>query len=91
VHGLFLADVGNDWSLSGSIETFAIPVGLFIVVAAILFYLLTRPHTVPGHRDLAPAAAGGSQAAAAAPAAGGSGENTESGPGAAAESAEDAT
>ncbi len=91
MHGMILADLGNDWSLSGSIETFAIPVGLFIVVAAILFYLLTRPHTVPGHRDLAPAVAGAGQAAAAAPAAGGSGEETDSGSGAAAETAEDGT
>ncbi len=91
MHGLILADLGNDWSLSGSIETFAIPVGLFIIVAAILFYLLTRPHTVPGHRDLAPAAAGAAQAAAATPAAGGSAEKTDGGPGAATETAEDGT
>src|SRR2546430_888735 len=34
--------------------TFAIPVGLFVVVATILYFLYTRPHTVPGHRDLVP-------------------------------------
>jgi hypothetical protein len=58
VHGLILADLGRDWSLAASVETFAIPVGLFVVVAAILFFLYTRPHAVPGHRDLAPAQAG---------------------------------
>jgi ribose/xylose/arabinose/galactoside ABC-type transport system permease subunit len=63
VHGLILADLGNDWSLGGSIMTFAIPVGLFVVVAAILWFLLSRPHSVPGHRDLVPA--GGAKAAAA--------------------------
>ena len=63
MHGLFLADLGNDWTLAASIMTFAIPVGLFVVVATILYFLYTRPHTVPGHRDLVPA---GAQPAAAA-------------------------
>ena len=71
MHHLILADFGNDWSLAGSIMTFAIPVGLFVVVAAILYFLYTRPHTVPGHRDLVTAggrhAAGASRAAAAQP------------------------
>ena len=52
---LILADFGSDWSLAGSIMTFAIPVGLFVVVATILYFLYTRPHTVPGHRDPVPA------------------------------------
>ena len=52
---MILADFGSDWSLAGSIMTFAIPVGLFVVVATILYFLYTRPHTVPGHRDLVPA------------------------------------
>jgi hypothetical protein len=51
----FRHDVGNDWSLAGSIMTFASPVGLFVVVATILYFLYTRPHPVPGHRDLVPA------------------------------------
>ena len=65
MHALILADLGRDWSLAASIETFAIPVGLFVVIAAILFYLLTRPHTVPGHRELAAAGAGAARASAA--------------------------
>ncbi|MGE5133371.1 MAG: hypothetical protein ACM32E_10740 [Gemmatimonadota bacterium] len=65
MHALILADLGRDWSLAGSVETFAIPVGLFVVVAAVLFYLLSRPHVVPGHRDLAPAGAGTARASAA--------------------------
>jgi hypothetical protein len=71
VQHLILADFGSDWSLAGSIMTFAIPVGLFVVVATILYFLYTRPHTVPGHRDLAPAGgrhtAGAPQPAAAQP------------------------
>ena len=65
MHALILADLGRDWSLAASIETFAIPVGRFVVIAAILFYLLTRPHTVPGHRELAAAGAGAARASAA--------------------------
>ena len=65
MHGFFLADLGNDWSLAGSIMTFAIPVGLFVIVATVLYFLYTRPHTVPGHRDLVPA--GGGRHAAGAP------------------------
>jgi hypothetical protein len=65
VHALFLVAVlvltgtlpTGDWSLAGSILTFAFPVGLFIVVATVLYYQFTRPHTVPGHRELMPAAA----------------------------------
>src|SRR5215470_6196041 len=50
------AVVGSDWTLAASIMTFAIPVALFVVVATVLYFLYTRPHTVPGHRDLVPAA-----------------------------------
>jgi hypothetical protein len=53
------AVVGSDWTLAASIMTFAIPVALFIVVATVLYFLYTRPHTVPGHRDLVPASGGG--------------------------------
>jgi hypothetical protein len=54
------AAVGSDWTLAASIMTFAIPVALFVVVATVLYFLYTRPHAVPGHRDLVPAAGGGS-------------------------------
>jgi hypothetical protein len=52
------AVVGSDWTLAASIMTFAIPVALFIVVATVLYFLYTRPHAVPGHRDLVPATGG---------------------------------
>jgi hypothetical protein len=84
VHGLILADLGRDWTLAASIMTFAIPVGLFVIVATILYFLYTRPHAVPGHRDIVPAAAG-SRPAAAAPSAGAA---EAGGQGAAAESTE---
>ena len=94
MHGLILADLGNDWTLAGSVMTFAIPVGLFVVVAAILYFLYTRPHTVPGHRELVAASASRAQAPAAggaaqAPAAGGTAEQASGGPETTAESAGD--
>lgn len=50
--------LGSDWTLAGSIMTFAIPVGGFIVAATWLFFLYTRPHAVPGHRELVAAGVG---------------------------------
>lgn len=41
--------------LGGSIETFALPMGAFIVIALVLFYLYRRPHSVPRLRYLRPA------------------------------------
>jgi hypothetical protein len=52
------AVVGSDWTLAASIMTFAIPVAIFVVVATVLYFLYTRPHAVPGHRDLVPATGG---------------------------------
>lgn len=48
----------GDWTQAGAIMTFAIPVGLFIVVATWLYFTYTRPHAVPGHRELLAAGAG---------------------------------
>jgi hypothetical protein len=62
---LKLAAVGSDWTLAASIMTFAIPVALFLVVAIVLYILYTRPHIVPGRRDLVPATGGGRHAAGA--------------------------
>jgi hypothetical protein len=33
--------------LGGSIMTFALPYGAFIVIALVLFYIFKRPHSVP--------------------------------------------
>ena len=48
----------GDWTQAAAIMTFAIPVGIFVVVATWLYFQYTRPHAVPGHRDLVPAAGG---------------------------------
>jgi hypothetical protein len=64
---LNLAAVGSDWTLAASIMTFAIPVALFVVVATVLYFLYTRPHAVPGHRELVPATGSSGRHAAGAP------------------------
>jgi hypothetical protein len=38
------------WTFGGSILTFAFPMLLFIVVAAALYIVYTKPQLVPGHR-----------------------------------------
>ena len=48
----------GDWTQAAAIMTFAIPVGIFIVVATWLYFIYTRPHAVPGHRELVAAGAG---------------------------------
>ena len=59
MHRFILAQQpSGDWSLAGAVMTFAIPVGLFVIVAAILYFQYTRPHVTPGHHRLVAAGAG---------------------------------
>ena len=52
MHGVIAAAAGGSaWSFGGSILTFAFPMILFIVVAAALYVLYTKPELVPGHRN----------------------------------------
>ena len=51
---LVLAD-GPTRYLGGSIETFALPYGAFIIIAAGLYFIFKRPHSVPRMRYLTPA------------------------------------
>jgi len=53
--GELILSVGPARYLGGSIETFALPYGAFIVIAWALFYILRRPHDVPRLRYLRPA------------------------------------
>jgi hypothetical protein len=55
VPGLIHATAATNWSLGGSIWTFAFPMGLFIIAAAVLYRVLWWPHRIPGHSDLVPA------------------------------------
>jgi hypothetical protein len=72
VPALLAAATGSDWNAGGSIITFYFPVGLFVVIAAVLSLQFARPHAVPGRRPFKPAqlAAGGPAAAGPADAAG---------------------
>jgi len=54
VHALMIAD-GPTRYLGGSIMTFALPYGAFIVIAGVLYYIYRRPHSVPRLRYLTPA------------------------------------
>jgi hypothetical protein len=51
---MLLAD-GPTRYLGGSIMTFALPYGAFIVIALVLYYIFRRPHSVPRMRYLRPA------------------------------------
>jgi hypothetical protein len=48
-----LAAANANWNAGGSILTFYFPIGLFVVIAVLLYLQLSRPHKVPGHRQLA--------------------------------------
>ena len=50
---LMLAD-GPTRYLGGSIESFALPYGAFIVIAGLLYLIFKRPHSVPRMRYLQP-------------------------------------
>jgi hypothetical protein len=52
VSALNLAD-GPAMYLGGSIMTFALPYGAFIVIASVLFFLYRRPHSGPKLKYLA--------------------------------------
>jgi hypothetical protein len=51
---LVLAD-GPTRYFGGSIETFALPLGAFIVISTLLYYTFKRPHSVPRMKYLSPA------------------------------------
>ncbi len=50
MHGLIADGAGGAWTFGSSILTFAFPMILFIVVAAALYVLYTKPEFTPGHR-----------------------------------------
>jgi hypothetical protein len=51
VPGLTAAAADSAWTYGGSILTFVFPMLLFLIVAAVLWVLFTKPQVVPGHRD----------------------------------------
>jgi hypothetical protein len=46
----------SDWSSAGALLTFYFPLGLFIVIAVVLYLQFSRPHTIPGLKPLAASA-----------------------------------
>jgi hypothetical protein len=54
VHTLILAD-GPTRYFGGSVETFALPMGAFIVIGLVLFFIYRRPHSVARLKYLTPA------------------------------------
>jgi hypothetical protein len=50
VHGV-IALYG--YSNGGAVLTLVLPLGFFIVVMIALYFVFSRPHTVPGHRPIA--------------------------------------
>jgi hypothetical protein len=86
-----LATVTSDSADGGAILTFAFPVGLFVVVAVILYLLFSRPHRrVPDRRVLVPAHGAMPDAGAARAAAVAAGLPTAAGAGGAESAAEPA-
>jgi hypothetical protein len=55
VPSLIHATAAANWTLGGSIWTFAFPMILFAVAATVLYRVLWWPHRIPGHSDLVPA------------------------------------
>jgi hypothetical protein len=72
VQGVISAVQLTYYPLGAQVMTLVLPLGFFIVVMAALYYVFTRPHTVPGRRPIggarpvAPANAGHAASLAAA-------------------------
>ena len=72
MHSVILAMSVTYYPLGAQVMTLVLPLGFFIVVMAALYFVFTRPHTVPGRRPIggaravAPADAGHAASLAAA-------------------------
>ena len=51
--GLTDAASESAWTYGAAIMTFVVPMLLFLIVAAVLWILFTKPQVVPGHSDQA--------------------------------------
>ncbi|MBO0804980.1 MAG: hypothetical protein J2P25_18140 [Nocardiopsaceae bacterium] len=50
MQNLVEASAGEAWSFGGSIITFLVPMIVFVLVAAALFIIYTKPELVPGRQ-----------------------------------------
>ena len=55
------------YPLGAQVMTLVLPLGLFILVMIVLYFVFSRPHTVPGHRPISGARPVAPAAEAAAP------------------------
>jgi hypothetical protein len=53
VHSVIEAVSVTYYPLGAQVMTLVLPLGFFIVVMAALYFVFTRPHTVPGRRPIA--------------------------------------
>ena len=53
MHGVISAIQVSYYPLGAQVMTLVLPLGLFIVVMIALYFVFSRPHTVPGHRPIA--------------------------------------
>jgi hypothetical protein len=51
VHAVIPPSAILGYTTGGAVMTLVLPLGFFIVVMTAFYFVFTRPHTVPGHRD----------------------------------------
>jgi hypothetical protein len=52
VHSVIVAMPLSYYPLGAQVMTLVLPLGFFVVVMAALYFVFTRPHTVPGRRPI---------------------------------------
>jgi len=52
VHGVISAIQVSYYPLGAQVMTLVLPLGFFILVMMALYFIFTRPHTIPGHRPV---------------------------------------
>lgn len=52
MHAMIPLAAPYNWNNGGAILTLILPLGFFIIVMTALYFVFTRPHTVPGRRPI---------------------------------------
>ena len=52
MHAVIPLAASDNWNNGAALQTLILPLGFFIVVMAGLYFVFTRPHTVPGRRPI---------------------------------------
>lgn len=52
MHAVIPLAASYNWNNGGAILTLVLPLGFFIIVMTALYFVFTRPHTVPGRRPI---------------------------------------